>query len=325
MIKENIIYPTEEKLPTRDGFGEALVEAGKRNPRVVVLTADLTDSTRCNWFRDEFPDRFIQMGVSEQNMVTFASGMAVSGKIPIVSSYAVFSPGRNWEQIRTTICYNNVPVIIAGHHAGLLTGPDGATHQSLEDIALMSVLPNMTVLVPADYVEAKKATLAAIAHPGPVYIRLQRPATPVFILPETPFEIGVSRVVREGNDVTLVACGPLVYSALEVADVLALQEISVEIINASSIKPFDSDTLLKSAKKTNRVITLEEHQLVGGLGSIVASVLSENHPVPVKQIGIQNTFGQSGTPEELYKEYGLSVEAIIRAVQKVVISNRDQE
>jgi len=241
--------------------------------------------------------------------------MAAAGKIPIINSYAVFSPGRNWEQIRTTICYNDLPVVIAGHHAGLLTGPDGATHQALEDIALMSVLPNMTVLVPADYVEAKKATLAAIAHPSPVYIRLQRPKTQNFTIPETEFEIGRSHVIRTGNDVTLVSCGPLVYSALEAAEALSLQEISVEVINASSIKPFDLETLLLSVKKTNKVVTLEDHQITGGLGAIVSSLLSEYHPVRVKHIGVQDSFGQSGSADDLYRLYGLDTESI---VQKIV-------
>ncbi|NCS32330.1 transketolase family protein [bacterium] len=318
MIKDNITYPSEEKISTREGFGEGLVEAGKKNSNVVALCADVTESTRVHWFKEAFPDRFIEVGVSEQNLATVASGLAASGKIPFMSAYAVFSPGRNWEQIRTTICYNNVPVKIAGHHAGLLTGPDGATHQALEDIALMRVLPNMTVLIPADYCEAKQATIAAAMHPGPVYIRFQRTNTPVFTMPGLLFEIGKSHVVREGSDVTIVSCGPLVYSAIDAAEALAQQEISVEVINASSIKPFDVDTLITSVQKTGAVVTLEDHQIAGGLGSLVCETVSEHYPVPVKRIGVKDEFGQSGTPDQLYEKYGLSVDAIILAVQSIV-------
>ena len=319
MLNTHIQFPaSEKKSAIRDGFGEGLVEVGRRNPNVVALCADLTESTRVEAFKKEFPDRYIQLGVAEQNLATVAAGMAAVGKIPFISSYAVFSPGRNWEQIRTTICYNDVPVKIAGHHAGLSVGPDGATHQALEDIALMRVLPNMTVLTPCDAIEARKATIAALDHHGPVYIRLARVSSPVFTTEATPFEIGMAEVFHQGTDVTICVSGQLVYDALTAAMELAKEDISVEVINISSVKPLDTSTLYTSVQKTGRVVTVEEHQVAGGMGSAVAEFLSERYPVRVKRLGIADQFGQSGTPEELFLEYGLSIDTIIRAVKEVL-------
>lgn len=314
---QHLIFPTTENIPTRDGYGEGVVEAGHKNPNVVVLCADLTESTRSQWFQEQFPERFVQIGVAEQNLVTVASGMAAVGKIPFASSYATFSPGRNWEQIRTTIAYNYRPVKIVGAHAGISVGPDGATHQALEDIALMRALPNMTVLVPCDYVEARKATLAAVDRPGPVYLRLGREKTPVFTTGETPFEIGKAEIFRMGADVTIIACGSLVYQALLAAEELAKDGIEAEVINSPSIKPLDVDTIVTSATKTARVVTAEEHQVTGGLGGAVAEVLGEKYPVPMRRIGVQDRFGQSGKADELMKEYGLDADAIVHAAKEL--------
>lgn len=300
---------------TRDGYGKGLVEAGRQDERVVALSADLTSSTRTHWFKEEFPDRFVQVGVAEQNLVTVASGMAAVGKIPFAASYAVFSPGRNWEQIRTTICINDLPVKIIATHAGISAGPDGRTHQALEDIAMMRALPNMTVLSPADFNEAYQATLAAAKHKGPVYLRLHRPKTPVFTSKDAPFEIGKAYVLREGEDLTIAATGPLVYEALLAADNLS-SEISVEVINIPTIKPFDQETFLFSVAKTGKVITVEDHQIWGGLGGAVAEILSENHPVPLKRIGMFG-FGESGKPRELLEKYQLTAPAIVRAARSM--------
>jgi len=317
MLVNHLILPSAENIPTRDGYGEGVVEAGRKNPNVVVLCADLTESTRSQWFQEEFPDRFVEIGVAEQNLVTVATGMAAVGKIPFASSYATFSPGRNWEQIRTTIAYNNRPVKIVGAHAGISVGPDGATHQALEDVALMRALPNMTVLVPCDYVEARKATLAAVDRPSPVYLRLGREKTPVFTTGETPFEIGKAEIFRTGIDVTIVACGSLVYQALLAANELAKDSIAAEVINSPSIKPLDVDTIVGSAQKTGRVVTAEEHQINGGLGGAVAEVLGEKYPVPMRRVGVQDRFGQSGKADELMKEYGLDAAAIVQAVKEL--------
>jgi len=307
-----------KKVATRDGYGKGLVKAGQKDERVVVLCADLTESTRSHWFKEKFPKRFIEVGVAEQNLVTVASGMASVGKIPFVSSYAVFSPGRNWEQIRTTVCINNMPVKIAGSHVGVSVGPDGRTHQALEDIALMRVLPNMVVLAPCDAIETEKATIAAARHPSPVYLRFTSNKTPVFTAEKTPFEIGKAQVFREGDDVTVIACGSLVYETLLAAGELG-GEISVEVINSPSVKPLDEETILASARKTGRVVTVEEHQIWGGLGGAVAEFLSENYPVPVKRVGM-SSFGESGKPQELREKYGLSSTNITEAIRAVLNS-----
>lgn len=309
-----------ENKPTRDGFGRGLVEAGKKNSDVVALTADLAESTRVEWFAKEFPDRFIEVGVAEQNLATVASGMANVGKIPFITSYATFSPGRNWEQIRTTICINDVPVKIVGNHAGLTVGPDGATHQALEDIAIMRALPNMTVVVPADMHQAHVATLAIAESGKPAYLRLGRSGVPAFTTPESPFEIGKAQIVYspESPDVTIVACGSLVYEALQAAKILEQEGIHAEVINMHTIKPYDRETLIQSVKKTGAVVTAEEHQIAGGLGSATVEVLAEEFPVPVEYVGVRDQFGQTGDPDELMKYYNVDRDAIMVAVRDVV-------
>ena len=307
-----------EMAATRDGYGRGLVEAGEKDDRVVVLCADLTESTRSLWFQEKFPERFIELGVAEQNMATVAAGMANYGKIPFISSYAVFSPGRNNEQIRTTICINNVPVKIGGAHAGVSVGPDGATHQALEDIALMRGLPRMTVLVPCDAIEAQKATVAAAFHPGPVYIRFGREKSSVFTTKDTPFEIGKAEIFRHGKDVSIIGCGMLLYNALIAAEELSKEGIEAAVINSHTVKPIDSETIIKAAKDTGAVVTVEEHQIAGGLGSAVAEVLAKNHPVPQEFIGVQDRFGESGEPWELVEKFGMGVKDIKEAVKKVL-------
>jgi transketolase len=297
--------------PIRKGFGRGLLEAGKLDINVVAACADLTESTQISLFKDAFPDRFIEIGVAEQNLVTVGSGMAAMGKIPFVSSYAAFSPGRNWEQIRTTICLNNQPVKIVGSHAGVSVGPDGATHQMLEDIALMRVLPNMVVIAPCDSVEAEKATLAMAKDRRPNYMRLAREATPVFTSPDTPFEIGKAYVYHEGVDITIIATGTMTYQALVAAEELKEHNISAEVIHMPTIKPFDGETVLKSVKKTGAVVTAEEGQIVGGLGGAVAEFLGENHPVPMSRIGMKDRFGESGTMDELLEHFGLTSKQIV--------------
>lgn len=307
-----------EQVPSRNGYGEGLVLAGEENPKVVALCADLTESTRTQAFKDKFPDRFVEIGVAEQNLATVASGMAAIGKIPFITSYAMFSPGRNWEQIRTTICYNNQPVKIIGSHAGISVGPDGATHQALEDMAITSVLPNMVVIAPADTIEARKATLAIAHLPQPCYIRLSREKVPVITTEQTPFEIGRAEVFHEGNDVAIIACGQMVYRALQAVKVLKEHKISVRVINCHTIKPLDSKTIIKTADECGAIVTVEEHQIHGGLGSAVAEVVSQNYPVPMKIIGVEDRFGESGEPNELLEKFGLTKEAIIKAVTHVI-------
>lgn len=303
-----------EMVPTRNGYGDGVVEAGKANPNVVVLCCDLTESTRSLPFANTFPQRFFEMGVAEQNMAGVAAGMAATGKIPFISSYAVFSPGRNWDQIRVSIAYSNLNVKIMGAHAGISVGPDGATHQALEDIALMRVLPNMVVLAPCDIHETRKAVLAAAKYAGPVYIRFTREKTPVITRPNTPFEIGKALVLREGSDITLIACGPLVYEALLAAEQLSKRGIDAEVINCPSIKPLDKKTILKSVQKTGAAITIEEHQTTGGLFGAVAEFLSQTNPVPIIPVGMNDAFGESGTPDELLTKYGMRSKNIERAV-----------
>ena len=307
-----------EQKPTRDGFGDGLVEAGKKNDAVVALCADLTDSTRISFFQKEFPERYFEIGISEQNMASVAAGMAVSGKVPFLSSYGVFSPGRNWDQIRVNVCYNKANVKIAGAHTGISVGPDGATHQALEDMAITRCLPNLVVLAPADYYETKKATEAAAEYEGPVYIRFAREKTPVFTTKDTPFKIGKANILNEGKDVTIIACGPLVYDALLAADDLLSEGIFAEVIDNHTIKPLDEKTLLSSAKKTGAVVTVEEHQLMGGMGSALCELFSKNNPIPVEMIGMQDSFGESGKPDELLKKYKMDKESIKEAVKKVI-------
>ncbi len=297
--------------PTRKGFGKGLVRAGENNDQVVALCADLTGSTQIEPFALRFPERFIEVGIAEQNLVTVASGMAKMGKVPFTASYAAFSPGRNWEQIRTTICLNNQKVVIVGAHAGLYTGPDGATHQALEDIALMRVLPNMVVIVPGDAVEAEKATVAIAEDPRPTYIRLARDNTPVMTTDKTPFEIGKAYVYSVGSDITIVSTGVMTPLAMQAAEKLFKDGIDVEVVHCPTIKPLDAATILTSVKKTGRVITIEEAQINGGLGGAVAELLSEQLPTHLIRMGVKDQFGQSGTPVELLEHYGLTVKHIM--------------
>lgn len=316
-LNPNIFSQSSEKKSTRDGFGDALVELGELNKDVVVLAADIKESARCHIFANKFPDRFIEVGVAEQNMAGIATGLALSGKIPFMVSYAAFSPGRNWDQIRVSICYSQANVKIAGSHAGISVGPDGATHQALEDIALTRVLPNMTVISPADYIEAKKATIAAANIKGPVYLRFFREPTPIITTEEAPFEIGKAQVLVEGKDITIIASGPILYEVLKAADELKKENnLECEIINCATIKPPDENTILESAKKTKRVLTVEEHQISCGLGSAVCELLSEKFPVPVKRIGMNDKFGESGTYEELKQKFGFNTNNIKAEVNK---------
>lgn len=305
-----------QMVPTRDGFGKGLVEAGEKDQRVVALCADLSESTRFHWFAQKFPDRFVQMGVAEQNLATVASGMASYGKIPFIGSYAAFSPGRNNEQIRTTISLNHVPVKVIGCHAGVSVGPDGATHQQVEDIALMRVQPNMVVVVPCDAVETQKATMAIAFNNEPSYLRLGREKSWVFTTPQTPFEVGKAEIFRDGKDVAIIGCGILLYNALVAAEELAKEQIDCMVINSHTIKPLDEKTIIEAARKCGAVVSVEEHQVNGGLGSAVAECLSRNHPVPQEYIGVQNRFGESGDPFELVEKLGMSVKDIKDAVKK---------
>jgi len=302
----------------RKGFGRGLLEAGKRNEHVVAACADLTGSTQIGVFAKEFPDRFIQIGVAEQNLVTVGSGMAAMGKIPFVSSYAAFCPGRCWEQIRTTICLNDQPVKIVGSHAGVSVGPDGATHQMLEDIALMRVLPNMVVVAPGDSVEAEKATLALATDKRPAYLRLARADTPVFTTAHTPFELGKAYVYDKGTDVTIVATGTMTYQALVAAAALYKDGIDAEVVHCPTIKPLDAVTIVESATKTGAVITVEEAQINGGLGGAVAELLAEHHPVPMRRIGMKDRFGESGKPDELLEHFGLTAKHIALAAHELM-------
>lgn len=304
--------------PIRAGFGRGLLEAGKRWDNVVAACADLTDSTKMDAFAKAFPERFVEIGVAEQNLVTVGSGLAAMGKVSFVSSYAAFSPGRNWEQIRTTICLNDQPVKIVGSHAGVSVGPDGATHQMLEDIALMRVLPNMVVIAPCDSVEAEKATLAMAADKRPNYIRLAREATPVITTEKTPFEIGKAYVLEKGEDVSIIATGTMTYQALLAADKLFKDGIDAEVVHVPTIKPLDNETILKSVRKTKCVITAEEGQVNGGLGGAIAELLAEKYPTPMKRIGMQDRFGESGDPGELLEHFGLTHKQIRLAAHHVV-------
>jgi transketolase len=311
-----------EQMPIRKGFGEGLVAAGEADKRVVGLCADLTESTQMHLFKNKFPDRFIEMGVAEQNLASVASGMAAMGKIPFISSYAMFSPGRNWEQIRTTICYNNQPVKIAGSHAGVSVGPDGGTHQAIEDMAITRVIPRMVVISPCDSIEAKKATLAAAKTNTPVYIRLAREKTPVITTEATPFEIGKAQIffnpIAGKADVAIIATGALLRRALKVAQDLERENIGVTVVNLATIKPLDEKTIIAVAKEAKAVVTVEEHQIAGGMGSAVAEVLARNVAVPIEFVGVKDVFGQSGTLDELIKHYGMDEKAIHDAVKKVI-------
>ena len=313
-----------EQLPIRKGFGEGLLAAGEKDERVVGLCADLTESTQMHLFKNKFPNRFVEIGVAEQNLATVASGMAAMGKIPFITSYAMFSPGRNWEQIRTTICYNHRPVKIAGSHAGISEGPDGGTHQAIEDIAITRVIPRMVVLSPCDSLEARKATMAAALTEDPTYIRLAREKTPIMTTEETPFEIGKAQWVwsppagGEKPHVAILATGALVHKALVVAHDLEDEGVNAVVLNFGTIKPLDEHEVVQAAKQAGAVVTVEEHQIAGGFGSAVAECLAKNCPVPVEFIGVRDEFGQTGTPNELIEHYGMGVSSIKAAVKKVL-------
>lgn len=354
-INPKIFDADVEQIPVRKGFGEGLVIAAETNQNIVGLCADLTESTQMHLFKKKFPERFLEIGIAEQNMASVASGMAAMGKLPFITSYAMFSPGRNWEQIRTTICYNDRKVIIAGSHAGLSVGPDGGTHQAIEDIAITRVIPNMTVIVPCDAVEARKATLASAKNDveggtdTPVYLRLAREKTPIITTEETPFEIGKAQIFFEldtdrfismkakanggsstttfkldnethdiRHDVGIIASGPLLYQALKVAHEYEEKGVAVKVMNLATIKPLDIDAIIALAKETNALVTVEEHQTAGGVGSAIAECLSRIYPTHIEFVGVEDKFGQSGTPAELIKHYGVGEEHIREAVQKVL-------
>lgn len=298
--------------PTRNGFGDALLELGKRDERIVVLSADLTDSVRAGAFKAMFPERFFSFGVSEQDMMCAAAGLALEGKIPFACTFGIFASGRPWEQIRTSIAYMNLNVKIAGSHGGITVGADGATHQALEEVTLMRVLPNMTVIVPCDYHEAKRATMEAAYYPGPVYLRFTRNPVPFVTESDEEFQIGKAKVMREGEDLTIVACGQMVHICLKAADILKEEGISARVVNLHTIKPMDKDLILKSAQETGAILTVEEHQAFGGMGSAVAEVVVESHPVPMKLMGIRDRFGRSGEPDVLLEAFGLTAEYVVK-------------
>lgn len=307
-----------EQKPTRDGYGEGVVRAGKKDKNVMVLCADLTESTRSLAFKKEFPDRFVQLGVSEQSLVVIAAGMALAGKVPWVSSYCMFCPGRAWEQVRTNVALNEANVKIAGAHAGVSVGPDGATHQSIEDMAIMRVIPKMTVIAPCDVIETRKAVEAASRMEGPVFVRFAREKTPIMTSEDTPFEIGKAVTMWDGTDVAVIACGPLVHNAIVVAAELEKEGVSVRVINMHTIKPLDEVVVLAAAQECGAVVTVEEHQITGGLGGAVCEFLSENCPIPITRIGVRDRFGESGEPNELIEKLGMDVDSIKKAVQRVI-------
>ncbi|MDP3963659.1 MAG: transketolase C-terminal domain-containing protein [bacterium] len=317
-LVENLFAPDIKQEPTRAGYGEGLKRLGETHPNVVALCADLTGSTMTKKFADAYPNRFIQVGVAEQNLVTVASGMAAAGKIPYIASYTMFCPGRAWEQVRTTICYNDQPVKIAGAHAGVSVGPDGATHQAIEDMAIMRVIPNMQVFAACDAIENRKVTMAIADTGKPAFFRFQREKTPVFTTEETPFEIGKAQVYWEGDGVAIVACGPLVYNALLAARDLEAEGISCMVINNASIKPMDEDVVIAAAKKCGAVVTVEEHQVMGGMGSRVAEILAQQCPVPMEFVGVHDRFGESGEPNQLIEHFGMGVGSIKEAVKSVL-------
>lgn len=310
---------TLKQLPTRNGFGEGLIEAGKRDENVLGICADLSESTRMEGFKKAFPERYIQIGVSEQMLVAMAGGLAACGKIPWIASYAMFNPGRSWEQVRTIMALNETNVKIAGAHAGVSVGPDGATHQAIEDIAIMRVIPHMLVVVPCDSIQTKKATLMISQTWGPTYLRFGREKSPIVTTEDTPFELGKAQIFREGTDCAIVACGILVYNALIAADELANEDgIQCRVINNHTIKPMDEATVVAAARDCGAIVTLEEHQIRGGMGSAVAEIAAQQRPVPIEFVGVNDRFGQSGDPYELIEYYGMGVGSIKKAVHHVI-------
>ena len=310
------------RVPMRDGYGKALMELCEKRKDVMVLDADVAKSTRTVWIRDKYPEHFLDMGISEQDMVGTAAGLALSGMVPFASTYCVFLAGRAWDQIRTTVCYNNLNVKLGGAHAGISVGPDGATHQALEDVALMRVLPNMTVIVPCDAEETRKATLAMAERQGPCFVRFGREAVPVVTDESTPFEIGKARLCREGRDVTVFANGAMVFEAQNAADALAKEGISVRVYDLHTVKPLDEEAVLKAAEETGCVVTAEEHQVNGGMGSAVAECLAKHCPVPMEFVGMQDSFGESGDPQELMDKYGLNQKTVEEKIRKVLSRKR---
>ncbi|MEX0881282.1 MAG: transketolase family protein [Candidatus Saccharimonadales bacterium] len=325
MPEVHLAHSWDTMEPIRKGFGKGLLEAGKRWENIVAICADLTESTNMHFFAEAFPERYVEVGVAEQNLVTVGAGMAAMGKIPFVSSYAAFSPGRNWEQIRTTIALNDRPVKIVGSHAGVSVGPDGATHQMLEDLALMRALPNMVVIAPADSIEAAKATIAMAADKQPNYMRLAREATPVFTTENTPFEIGKAYVFKEGIDVSLITTGTMTYQALEAAKTLAKDGVDAEVIHVPTIKPLDETTILHSARKTRHAVTAEEGQINGGLGGAIAELLSEKLPTPMIRVGMKDRFGESGQPEELLRHFGLDADHVAMAAHHLLLDHTNHK
>lgn len=325
-LSDKIFMEDIDQKATREGFGEGLVRLGEENENVVALSADVSNSCKMNFFAEKFPKRFFQVGVAEQNLVGIASGLAVSGKIPFIAAYSVFSPGRTLEQIRTTIAYNDANVKIAGHHAGLLTGFDGATHQALEDIAIMRTIPNMKVVVPADAIEAEKATIFSAKINGPVYLRFAREKTPIFTLKETPFTIGKAEIlwnsiINSGIkklDVLIIGCGPILYNALLATKELEKEKIGVIVLNSHTIKPLDENKIIELAKKCGAIVSVEEHSILGGLGGAIAELLVKNYPIPMEFIGTKDVFGESAAPKELFKKYSLEPKDIINTVKKVL-------
>jgi transketolase len=307
-----------QMVPTRDGFGKALVELGKTDKNIVVLSADLTDSTRASWFKKEFPERFFGLGVAEQDMIGTAAGFALEGKIPFACTFGVFASGRAWDQVRVSVAYMEANVKIVGTHGGISVGPDGATHQALEEIALMRILPNMTVIVPCDAVEAKKATIEAAKTKGPVYLRLGRSSVPVITKEEGFFKIGKANLIREGKDLTIFACGQMVYEAVLACDALAKEGIKARLVNMHTPKPIDRDAIIKASLETGAIVTCEEHTVLGGFGSAIAEVVVENCPVPVRMVGVRDRFGVSGEPDELFRHFGLTSDDIVKAAKKAL-------
>ncbi len=312
-----------KSVPTRNGFGEGLIEAGERDVNVIAICADLAESTRMEGFKKKFPQRYLEIGVAEQMLVAMAGGLAATGKIPWIASYAMFNPGRSWEQVRTIMALNETDVKIAGAHAGVSVGPDGATHQAIEDIAIMRVIPHMTVVVPCDSVQTKKATLALSQRFGPVYLRFARDKSPIVTTEATPFEVGKAQVLRDGTDAAIVACGILVYNALVAADELAREDgIEVRVVNNHTVKPMDEATIVAAARECGAIVTVEEHQIHGGMGSAVAETLAAKAPAPIEFIGVNDTFGQSGDPAELIEYYGMGSRAIKDAVRRAYARKR---
>jgi len=307
-----------DKKPTRDGFGEALVELGEKRKDIVVLSADLTESTRAGWFKKKFPERFISMGVSEQDMISTAAGLALSGKTAFACTFGVFAAGRAWDQVRVSVAYMGANVKIVGTHGGISVGPDGPTHQAIEEITLTRVLPNMTVIVPCDAIEAKKATIESASLKGPVYLRLGRGKVPVITKEKDIFEIGKASIFKKGKDVTIIACGIMVYHAILACDILKQKGIDAGLINLHTVKPIDSDAIISAAKSTGAVVTAEEHAVMGGMGSAVSEVLAQNFPVPIEFVGVKDRFGESGDPDELFKIFGLTSEDIAKAAERIV-------